>query len=183
MSFLLPSLAGAAVVLLLVAGGHHLRRRRDLRRALDRQALLPRRARGLVAATLGPVEVLAGAAAATALVTDRAALVTGAGVTVTIAGLGFLATVGLLLRRHPTAPCGCGRHGDHPTHPAALARAGLVAAGGLALLAGAAGDLAALAPTERLTVGAAAVALALAADGLAAALTVPRPLPDGGIHP
>ncbi len=183
MTFLLPTLGVAAVALLARSGILHLAAPAALHQVLERQARLPSPLRTLVARALGPTEIVVGGAVAAALATDRAELVTGAGVAAVILGLCFLATMALVLGRRPAAPCGCGAPDDRPAHPAALARSVLVLAGGLALLAGAAQELAALAAGETTTVVLAGVAVALAADGVADALSAPGPLPDGGTRP
>jgi hypothetical protein len=143
-TFLLPTLAVAAVTLLVVAGVGHLRHPAALRSALEAQRLP---ARGLVARALGPVELLV---ALSALVT---------GVAVTAIGIGFLVVLLVLLRRETTAPCGCDGGAD-PVAPVDLGRAALVTAGGVALLAG----LPDLSGPEWATVLLAGVGLALAVD-------------------
>jgi hypothetical protein len=150
MTFLVPTLAVAALALLATAGVAHARHPAALRAALDRQDLLPAGLRALLSRALGPVELATAAAAA---------LVPAAGVAVAVLGTAFVVHLAVLLRLRPDAPCGCD-DGGAAVSPFDLGRAVLVLLGGLAL-AVRPGDLSV---GEQLTALAAGLALALAVD-------------------
>lgn len=163
--FALPTLVTAATALLGRSGASHLRHRTALRALLDRQALLPNRVRPIVAAGLGPIELVLAAAMAVALVGGGATVLVG-GVVATV-GLSFSGLLLALARTRPGTPCGC--HGATGPDEAGISpldglRAGIVIGGGLALAGGAASRLAALGAGQTATVLLAGLALAAVID-------------------
>ena len=124
------AVALAGSLLLVTAGATHLRAPRDLAAVLAAQRLLAPRPRRLLAAVLGPGQLIIGMAALLTWVLDmatRAPFAAQAGLYAAFTGY-----LTVLLRRRPGAPCGCFGD-DSPTGVPAIVRATIAAlASGLA---------------------------------------------------
>jgi len=140
------ALAVAGALLLVAAGIGHLRHARALRTALRAQRLLPARLQGSIAvATIAAELVIGPAVPITSLTAPAVAGWPLAAQAALFAA--FAAYLSVVRLRRPAAPCGCFGGGE-PVTWLAVARAGLLAAGAAAALAGP--GLGALPPPDRL---------------------------------
>lgn len=106
LDLLVGASTGAAALLLLAAGVGHLRHRRLFAATLAAQRLLPVRVQALVAAVMGPLEVLLGTAALPALVVGGRP-VRLAALAAALLYLAFGGYVAFVWRTRPRVPCGC----------------------------------------------------------------------------
>lgn len=184
MSVLSPALLGAVGLVLLVSAAAHLRSPSALRRGLDAQDVLPGGVRGAVTILLGPVEAVLGAGCMLAAATGpgpAAALSAGLPAAVLLLVLGGYLVVVLRATRGRPVPCACGL-GETPVAPAAVLRAGVLAAMAALGAVTADGWTASGAPAREVFVAlAAALVLAVATVLLPAARSLPDPALRGAV--
>ena len=120
---------GVAFGTLVVAGTGHLRHGASLRAQLEEQRLVPGPARRVVAAALGPAEVVIGSAGlvATAWPERWADLGQAAAMAAVVLYLAFVVVAAVLWRWRPGAPCGCSTE-RHPVSAWVVMRALVFAA-------------------------------------------------------
>lgn len=177
MSILSPALLGAVGLVLLAAAVGHLRSPAALRRGLAAHGILPAHTHAPVAAVLGPLEGVLGAAAlVTALTEVPRAVALAVSMPIAALFLTFTLYLARVLRdaRGRVVPCACGL-GETPVGGPAVLRGGILSA--LALVGGlTAGSWALVgAPAAEAGVALAAMlVIGLAVALLPAARTVPE---------